>query len=425
MEKYSFRYGDGVREMNLEGLNILSVLRGNAIPPIEDLQQTLYQAIEQPVDSVPMKEFVEGAEKVVLIISDLSRFWMRQDLVIPHVISYLSEKCGIRYEQITIVVANGTHPGGDEKELRKLVTDRVYDSVKVVNHDCEAEDLVYLGTTSWDTPVSVNRIVAEADAVITLGACTHHVMAGFGGGRKSILPGVSSMESICHNHAYSLEPDQFVSNHLIGNGVLEGNPLHLDMMEAARMLRKIFTITLVMNAEMRLASIFAGDVETSWLCACREADRIYRVPIREKADVVIASCGGFPKDMSLYQGTKTIDNVESALKPGGTLILFIEARDGGGPDEYFQWIGPLQDGTFEEKLRSHFTIPGYIFLLNCEQAQRYRIMLLTSIPAETLSPMGIEAYQDIQELQKAAELQGKSIYIIPNGATVMPYMEEA
>ena len=425
MSDYSFRYGDGKREMNLDVQSVLAVLRGNTIPPIDDLKTALIHAIEFPIDAVSLKEFVFGAENLVLVISDLSRFWMRQDLVIPHIIDYLIEDCGICHEKITIVVANGTHPGGDERELRKLVTDRIYDCVKVVNHDCEAKDLVRLGTTSWNTPVSINRIVAQADAVITLGACTHHVMAGYGGGRKSILPGVSSMETICHNHAYSLEPDQFVSSHRIGNGVLENNPLHLDMMEAAHMLKKLFAITLVMNAEMKLSSIFAGDIETSWLRACREVDRIYRVPIREKADVVIASCGGYPKDMSLYQGTKTIDNVESALKPGGTLILFIEAREGGGPSEYFDWIGPLQDGTFEEKLRSHFTIPGYIFLLNCEQARRYRIMLLTSIPSEVIAPMGIEAYQDVGLLQTAADLCGKSIYVIPNGATVVPYLEDA
>ena len=141
--------------------------------------------------------------------------------------------------------------------------------------------------------------------------------------------------------------------------------------------------------------------------------------------MIIASCGGFPKDMSLYQGTKTIDNVEFGLKEGGTLILIIEARDGGGPEEYFGWIDSWVDGTMEEKLRSHFTVPGYIFLLNCEQAMRYRLMMLTSVKQETVAPMGIEAYQDVDALLKAADLQGKRIYVIPNGATVIPQPPEA
>lgn len=146
----------------------------------------------------------------------------------------------------------------------------------------------------------------------------------------------------------------------------------------------------------------------------------YTVDVPEKADAVIASCGGYPKDMSLYQGTKTIDNVEFALKPGGTLILIIEAREGGGPEEYFGWIKDYVNGTMEERLRSHFTVPGYIFLLNCEQAMRYRLMMLTSVKQETVAPMGIEAFQDVDALMAAADLKGKRVYVIPNGATVIP-----
>ena len=101
----------------------------------------------------------------------------------------------------------------------------------------------------------------------------------------------------------------------------------------------------------------------------------------------------------------------------------MEARDGGGPAEYFDWIGPLVDGSFEEKLRSSFTIPGYIFLLNCEQAQRYRILMLTGVAPEVLAPMGIRAFSDPDALLAAADLAGKSIYVIPNGSAVMPYVE--
>ena len=118
---------------------------------------------------------------------------------------------------------------GDERELRTLVTDAVYERVRVENHDCEATDLVYLGTTPHGTPVSINRTAAEADLVVCLGAVTHHVMAGFGGGRKSILPGISGRETIFHNHAFSLDAAQLRSNPAIGNGVLKGNPLHEDI----------------------------------------------------------------------------------------------------------------------------------------------------------------------------------------------------
>ena len=210
------------------------------------------------------------------------------------------------------MIANGTHVGGDEAELRTLVTDAVYDRISVENHNFEADDLVYLGTTPHGTPVSINHTAAAADLVICLGAVTHHVMAGFGGGRKSILPGISGRETIFHNHAFSLDAASLRSNPAIGNGVLHGNPLHEDMCEAAGMVKNLFIVNLVMNAQMRLSAIFSGHYLTSWEQACRMVDRIYQVNVPQKTDVVITSCGGFPKDISLYQGTKTIENPHSS-----------------------------------------------------------------------------------------------------------------
>ena len=403
--------------------NVLGELHGNRVPPIEDIPAALTKALDAPVDALPLAAWIAPGDRVALVISDMSRFWMRQDKVIPPLVTYLNERCGVADSQLTILVANGTHDGGDEKELRTLVTDAVFDRVRVVNHDCNAPDLVSIGTTPHGTHVRINAEAARADKVICLGACTHHVMAGFGGGRKSILPGISAMDSICHNHAYALDPACLRSNPRIGNGKLVDNPLNDDMREAAGLVPNLYMVNLVMNAEMKLAEIYAGHYLHSWRKACEAVDRIYRVEVPERADVIVASCGGFPKDMLLYQGTKTIDNVESGLKKGGTLILLIEARDGGGPAEYFDWIDELQNGTMEKRLREHFTVPGYIFLLNCEQAHRYNIMMLTKVKQETVAPMGLKAYNSVDELMAAADLTGKKIYVIPNGSTVVPHVK--
>ncbi len=420
MKTYEFEYGHGHVSVPLDETDILAELRGSETPPIADIREALIASLAAPIDSAPLAERVRATDTVALVVSDMTRFWMRQDLVIPHLVDYLLEVCGVAPENLTIVVANGTHIGGDEQELRTLVTDGVYDRIQVENHDCEAKDLVYLGTTPHDTPVWINRAAAEADLVVCLGAATHHVMAGFGGGRKSILPGISGLETIRHNHAYSLDSAKLRTNPEIGNGVLTGNPLHEDMCEAAAMVKNLFMVNLVMNADMKLAAIFSGHYLTAWERACQAVDDIYRVDIPCRADAVVTSCGGFPKDISLYQGTKTIDNVESALKPGGTLVLLIEAPEGGGPAEYFDWSKDLRDGTIEQRLRQAFTVAGYIFFLNCEQAQRYNIFMYSSIDPKEVEPMGIRAFSDMDELLKAADLKGKTTYVIPNGSTVIP-----
>ena len=419
-KEYKFRYGNTTVSLPVEENQVIGVIEGNEIEPIKDIRGALLGALDAPIDSLPLSDVASKASSIVIVVSDMTRYWMRQDIIVPLIVEYLVDKCGKSYSDLEIVIATGTHVGGSEEDLRTLVTSGIFDKVKTVNHDCRSDDLVYLGTTSYGTPVKINKDAAEADLVICLGAATYHVMAGFGGGRKSILPGISALETIKHNHAYSLAPDKFITNPEIGNGILDGNPLNEDMLEAAAMMRNLFIITLVTDAEFRLASIFAGHWRTSWERACDDVRRIYTVPIKEKADVVITSCGGFPKDESLYQGTKAVDNVISALKDGGTLILLLEGRNGGGSPDYFDWIGPLVDGSFEKELRDNFTVGGYIFFLNCEQASRFNILMYSSIPAETVKPMGIKAYDDLDKLMADADLEGKSIYVIPTGSTVLP-----
>ena len=419
-KNYQFRYGNTTVTLPIEENQVIGVIEGNETPVLDDIEGELYKVLDNPVESAPLSEVASKASSIAIIVSDMTRFWMRQDIIVPLLVRYLVEKCGRKYEDLEIIIATGTHVGGSEEELRTLVTSDIYDKVKTVNHDCRADDLVYLGTTSYGTPVKVNKDAADADLVICLGAATYHVMAGFGGGRKSILPGISSLETIKHNHAYSLAPDKFITNPEIGNGVLDGNPLNGDMLEAAAMMKNLFMVTLVTDTEFRLSSIFAGHWRKSWEAACEEVRRIYRVPVKEKADVVITSCGGFPKDESLYQGTKAVDNVISALKDGGTLVLLLEGRNGGGSPDYFDWIKPLVNGTFEKELRENFTVGGYIFFLNCEQAARFNILMYSSIPAETVAPMGIKSYDNLDKLMEDAHLEGKSIYVIPTGSTVLP-----
>ena len=274
MKDYVFRYGDGTVTLPLDETHVLGELHGNKVPPIEDIPAALARVLDAPIGMPALSSWIQPGERIALVISDMSRFWMRQDKVIPPLVDYLNRRCGVADDHLTIIVANGTHDGGDEKELRTLVTDAIYDRIRVVNHDCSAPDLVYLGDTPHGTPVRINAEAAHADRVICLGAATPHVMAGFGGGRKSILPGISGMDTICHNHAFALDPNVLRSNARIGNGKLEDNPLNDDMCEAAGMVKNLFMVTLVMNAEMKLAEIFAGHYMDSWLAACEAVDRI-------------------------------------------------------------------------------------------------------------------------------------------------------
>ena len=411
--------------LHVEEKNLSAVLtaRMHEYDPGQPEAAIVQEALEHPIGTPRLRELAKGKKKVVLVTSDHTRA-VPSKLTLPLLLAEI--RAGQPDADITILIATGLHRPTTEEEQRRMFGDQIVDQehIAVNNAFCEA-DFVDLGTLPSGAGFYVNRLAAECDLLVTEGFIEPHFFAGFSGGRKSILPGISGRETIFHNHAFSLDAAQLRSNPAIGNGVLKGNPLHEDMCEAAGLVKNLFIVNLVMNAQMQLAAILSGHYLTSWEAACRMVDRIYQVDVPEKADVIVASCGGFPKDISLYQGTKTIDNIESGLKPGGTLILIIEAREGGGPAEYFDWAKDLVAGTIEQRLREHFTVAGYIFFLNCEQAQRYNILLYSSIAPEDVAPMGIKAFSDVNALLDAAQLEGKSIYVIPNGSTVIPHVKEA
>ena len=419
----AMKYGKEEFAVTLPAEKIAAELEPNRVElPQRTVAEHIRYALAHPVDSAPLDQLVHAGETVCIVISDVTRRWQSPETYLPILIEEL-EKAGIRDEDMLILSATGTHRRQTREEHVGMVTEAVYDRIRVVDHQCEdTENLTYVGTTSFGTPVWLDKRALECDHIILTGGVVYHFMAGFGGGRKSILPGVSGLQTIRHNHAYSLDPKALRSNPKIGNGVLTGNPLHEDMCEAAAMLPHLFMVNLVMNAQMQLHAIFSGHYLKSWEAGCALVNKIYQVDVPEQADVIVASCGGFPKDISLYQGTKTVDNVEPGLKPGGTLILMLEAPEGGGPEEYFGWCQNLLDGTIEKRLREAFTVAGYIFFQNCEQAQRQKIFLYSSIPDELVRPMGMRSFSDMGALLKEADLAGKSIYVIPNGATVVPHV---
>ena len=383
-----------------------------ALPEVE----LVCEALEHPIGSEKLCELAKGKKKITIVTSDHTRP-VPSKITLPILLAELRK--GNPEAEITILIATGLHRETTQAEQRQMFVD---EERIVVNNAFRKEDFDFVCKLPSDAELWVNREALTCDLLITEGFIEPHFFAGFSGGRKSILPGVSGLQTIRHNHAYSLDPKALRSNPKIGNGVLTGNPLHEDMCEAAAMLPHLFMVNLVMNAQMQLHAIFSGHYLKSWEAGCALVNKIYQVDVPEQADVIVASCGGFPKDISLYQGTKTVDNVEPGLKPGGTLILMLEAPEGGGPEEYFGWCQNLLDGTIEKRLREAFTVAGYIFFQNCEQAQRQKILLYSSIPDELVRPMGMRSFSDMGALLKEADLAGKSIYVIPNGATVVPHV---
>ena len=421
MEKILLGYGPSQVKVAFDGAKSVTYLEPAAEPAIEDVKTAFYDAaVLHPTGGEPLDRLVSAEDLVTIVISDITRFWSRQDLVCRELVAFLRENCGVPYENMAVLVALGTHRGQSEAELRQIASEEVYQKVQVVCHDCEGK-LSYLGETSFGTPVWVNPL-AVGRKVITIGATVHHLMSGYGGGRKSILPGISGKQTILHNHMMCLDPERPCSSDRIGMGKLEDNPVHLDMTEAASMVGPVFGINIVMNKDGRQCRLVCGQWQQAWEESCRLVQQISGVPIREKADIVIASCGGYPKDINLYQGIKTLLNMGQAVKPGGTMIFIAQCPDGGGAPDFFGWSRSLKTNSLDADLRAGFTIAGYIFYAGCEVIQNGRVMMLTELSPETLQDMGIEGYTDMKSLLAAVDFSGKDVIVMPHGGSTVPYV---
>ena len=419
------KYGEQKASIPVMGAKSVSYIYENEMTEIIDIEKEFACCVkERTIDSKPLSELISKDDKVTVIISDITRFWMRQDILCGLTVRYLHEKLHVPFANISVLVALGTHRKSSGDELKKMAGEYAYANVaEVLDHDCDADDLVYVGTTSRGTAVKVNPLVTGRK-VICISATVHHIMSGYGGGRKSIVPGVSSRDTIRQNHERALDPVKAMSDIRIGSGKLVNNPIHEDMNEAAGFVDVTFGISIVVNSASKYSGLFCGNFDKTWVESCRYVQKCYGLPIANEADIVIASCGGFPKDINLYQSTKSLFNASRAVKKGGTLILLAECREGGGADDFFAWNKPLQEGRLDEALRKDFTIGGYIFYAACEALRKGKTFLLSRIDADEVKDMGITAFDNIDDLLSGIDFEGKDIYVIPNSGSVMPQLED-
>jgi len=425
MEQIKLKYGKSTVDISTDGAKSVRTLTENPMREIEDIEKEIrYCVTEGVIGEKQLKELVSADDKITVIISDMTRFWMHQDVICKLLVMYMHEELNIPFNNIAVLIALGTHRKNSEDEKKTLSSEYVYKNVaQVVDHDCDADDLVNIGITSLGTEVFVNPLVVGRKVIVISGT-VHHIMAGYGGGRKSIIPGVASRETVKMNHSRALDPVEPKSSELIGSGKLNKNPINEDMDEAGKMVEPIFGINICVNSASKHSALFCGEFDKAWIRSCLYIQKSYGLPIDYEADIVLVSCGGFPKDLNFYQSTKSMFNGVKALKPGGTLVLFAECSEGSGARDFFDWIKPLKEGHLDKSLRSDFTIGGYIFYAACEAIKKGNVLLLSNLDPNEVKDMGVTSYNNIDELMKHVDVKEKDVYVIPYGGSVMPQLKE-
>jgi len=391
------------------------ILRSKALAGLKDPEDAVLKALRSPMGAAPLREIIRAGKTVCIIVNDSTRV-ARSEIFLPVLIEELLQ-AGVREEDIFIIFASGTHRTLDQKEMAMLVGEEIAARIRLYNHDCRNEkELACLGHTSFGTPVYINKMVAEADLRILTGSVIHHFFAGFGGGRKALVPGVAGWETIRRNHSLLL--DERAST-----GRLEGNPVHEDLLEAALLAGGSFLLNTVLNEDLAIVKVFAGDMVEAHLAACRAVEEMNGILIKKTAEVVIASCGGYPKDINLYQAHKALDNAMAALKAGGKVIFIAECREGIGSEVYEEWVYKYTDlSTMEEILRNDFILGGHKAYTVAKLLRKGRVYLLSGFEAGQASRLGFIPVESMAEALEEAydKEQNLFTYIMPQASTAVP-----
>ncbi|MBD9218784.1 nickel-dependent lactate racemase [Anaerotignum sp. MSJ-24] len=432
MAKYTFKYGNGTREFEYPEEDVIKVLEPSVVElPHKSEEEIIRDAIENPIGSPKLEEIVKPGQSVCIVVPDVTRAWARP-AIICHVLVEKLEKIGVKDEDIIFLSAVGTHRLQEEVDFENLIGKDFCARFKHINNHADNEDeFVVTGTSTRGNVMECNKFAMECDHRILVGGIVFHFLAGFGGGRKTILPGISSRKTINFNHKLYFKPGPAGSGAVetCANGVMEGNPVHEDMIEAAKFAKVSFIVNSVVDSSNKIAQCFAGDVFAAHKAGTDLVKKIDGVKIDQKADLVIASACGYPKDINYYQGVKPVFNAVGAIKPGeGVLILVSQCSEGwGNPDTEkfaFEFDNMLDREVF---LRENYGIGRYVGFRLFEVATQIHYILVSDMDPDQFVKTDVIAVKTIEEaIAKAKEITGKdrlSTYIMPYAANTMASMD--
>lgn len=399
--------------------NYLGYIEPKAKEAVKDPRAEIERALNEPIGTQRLSELAKPGNKVAIVVNDQTRS-TPSHLIVPPVLDELN-KAGVKDSDITIIIGSGTHRPATNEEMKTLLGEEILQRVRVTSHDCQAKDLVYLSRTKTHlTKVYVNKTFAEADLRVLTGDIELHYYAGYGGGRKGVLPAVSGEETIQHNHAMILHPKA-------RTGVLEENPIHEDMVEAARLAKTDFVVNIVTNNKRELVKAYAGDLEQAFYEGVKLVDEMYKVPIERRADVVVISSGGYPHDIDLYQAYKGVDNALDAVKRGGVIIWVAECPEGHGNDVFYEWMTKFKDlKEMESEMKRRFRLGGHKAYYLLKALQRAQIILVSTLPDYYAGVFKLRTARAMNDaLRDAFDLTGKDgkVWVMPYGNITLPVLK--
>ena len=415
-------YGKGTVSLGLEEGHLAGVLRSGLhdYRPGKTGEELVRESLEHPIGSPRLRELAVGKSKITVIASDHTRP-VPSRVIMPQMLAEI--RAGNPDAEITILVATGLHRATTRDEIAAKFGDAVASDERIVVHDCDdSSNLVDIGTLPSGGKLVVNRIAAEADLLVSEGFIEPHFFAGFSGGRKSVLPGIASRATVMYNHNSA-----FIAHPKARTGVVEGNPIHRDMLFAARAAKLAFVVNTVIDANHDPIFSVAGD--------CEEAHRAGREFLASKcqvdavpADIAVSTNGGYPLDQNIYQSVKGMTAAEATVKPGGVIVMFSKAADGHGGASFHRTFRDEPDlnrmmDTFLARKPDETIIDQWEAQILARILLKARVVFVSDCDDQIVRDMHMIPARSAEEaMSKAKELVGRADYtvtVVPDGVSVI------
>ena len=411
--RLTFGYGTTEQAVTLNEKNLLDVLTANEMVHLRTGADAVEYAMDHPIGAAPLELCVKPGQKIAIIASDISRPVPSYE-ILPSIVSRLLG-AGCQAEDITVVFALGSHRPHTEAEKRQLAGDRIFETVRCI--DSDPSDCIHMGTTDAGTPVDITRAVAEADFRICTGNIEFHYFAGYSGGAKAIMPGVSTPAAIQANHRMMVQPAAHAGN-------LDSNPIRQDIEQAGHICGIDYIVNVVLDEHKHIVYAVAGDVTAAHRDGCRYLDKMYRKPIARQADIVLVSQGGAPKDANLYQVQKALDNAKHAVRPGGTIILMGACPEGLGSKTFEQWLcsAPTAQSMID-RIHQQFQLGGHKAAAIAMVLQNAKIDLVSEMDPDFVRSIFLNPQPSAQQaLDEAFQTYGPDATVIamPFGGATLP-----
>src|SRR5579883_3079098 len=330
-------YGKEGLDVTLPDANVAQVLKPAPAAPISDSNAAVREALAWPIGTRPLNEIARGRRDACIVICDITRPVPNKVLLPPILETLLA--AGIPPGRTKILIATGTHRPNLGLEIEALVGPEIAKTYQVINHVCADKPTHrLLGVSAAGTSVWLDRTYCDADLKITVGLIEPHFMAGYSGGRKLIMPGVASQETI---HAW--HSPRFLEHPKARSGVIEGNPVHEESLAIARMCPPDMIVEVTLDEENRITGVFAGELLEAWHAGVDYARKHVRAAIHTPADIVVTTCAGYPLDATFYQAVKGMVGALPAVKPGGSIIVAASCSEGIGGEVFARTLAQTSD----------------------------------------------------------------------------------